>query len=241
MRDILGIIRERHSARVHFDRERPVTQQDLSQILEAGRWAPTAHNMQNFQVIVVDGAERLEAIANVESRVSDTFIRENYQQLSFSREELLRKKVGLLSTMFPPSWTNPGAKPGASGDLGTTRSLRSVIQGSPVLLIVIYDTRARAPASEGDVLGIMSLGCVMENMWLMAESLGIGFQVMSMFSADPAESEVKRLLRIPAQMKIAFACRLGYPTSAPGEYPRVRREVEDFVHHDAFGNKGAER
>ena len=30
--------------------------------------------------------------------------------------------------------------------------------------------RKRAPASEGDALGIMSLGCVMQNMWLMAES-----------------------------------------------------------------------
>jgi nitroreductase len=76
------------------------------------------------------------------------------------------------------------------------------------VLIVVYDTRKRAPASEGDFLGIMSLGCVMENMWIMATSLGIGFQIMS-----------------------------GYPSSKGSKYLRVRRNVEDFTHHNKFGSK----
>ncbi len=66
-----------------------------------------------------------------------------------------------------------------------------------MLLIVIYDARKRAPASEGDVLGLISLGCVMENMWLMAHVLGIGFQVMSVFSGDLEEEKVKKILEIP--------------------------------------------
>ena len=57
------------------------------------------------------------------------------------------------------------------------------------MFVVVYNPRKRAPASEGDVLGMMSLGCVMENM-----------------------SSVK--------------------------YLRVRREAEDFTHHNRFGNKG---
>jgi nitroreductase len=106
-----------------------------------------------------------------------------------------------------------------------------------VLLIVIYDPKKRAPASEGDVLGFMSLGCVMENMWLMAQSLGIGFMIMSVFSADSIEDEVKRVLNIPENVKIAYACRLGYPVSAPAKYLRVRRDVEDFTHCNRFGDR----
>lgn len=48
---------------------------------------------------------------------------------------------------------------------------------SPVLLVVVYVPGKRAPASEGDFLGIISLGCAMENMWLTAESLGIGLHI----------------------------------------------------------------
>lgn len=111
------------------------------------------------------------------------------------------------------------------------------IKNSPAVLIVVYDTRKRAPASEGDFLGIMSLGCVMENMWIMATSLGIGFQIMSVFGAEAIEKEIKQILNIPEYLKIAFASRLGYPSSEGSKYLRVRRNVEDFTHHNKFSSK----
>jgi nitroreductase len=238
MQEILELIQERKSARTIFDPKRPVEKQDLRQILEAARWSPTAHNMQNFEIIVVDDEKLLEAIGDIKYTISDTFIKENYQQLSFSEEELLRKKVGLLGTMFPPELRNPEAKPDEATDEKMVSFLGRLIQTSPVVLIVVYDPSKRAPASEGDFLGIMSLGCVMENMWLMAHSLGIGFHVVSVLSADTVEKEVKSLLNIPENLKIAFASRLGYPISTPTKYLRVRRDMEDFTHYNRFGNKG---
>jgi nitroreductase len=77
----------------------------------------------------------------------------------------------------------------------------------------------------------------MENMWLMAQSLGIGLQILSAFSAPPVETEIKKLLGVPDCMKIAYTCRLGYPAST-SKYLRVRRDIEDFTHHNKFGNKG---
>ena len=81
----------------------------------------------------------------------------------------------------------------------------------------------------------------MENMWLMARSLGISFQIMSVFGANrirasDVEKWVKRILNVPKYMRIAFAAWLGYPVSAPAEYLRVRRDVEAFTHHNRFGN-----
>ncbi len=235
--EVLKLIEERQSARGPFDPERPIAQEDLKQILEAGRWSPTAHNMQNFEIVVVDDKKLLEAIGGIRHPVSETFIRENYEQLSFSEEELLRKKVGILGTMFPLSWRTPGAKLEEPEQFNS--SLGRVIQTSSVLLIVVYDPGRRAPASEGDFLGAISLGCVMENMWLMANALGIGFHVVSSLSADQVEKEVKSILDIPDHLMIAFSVRLGYPVSA-AKYLRVRREVPDFTHHNRFGNRGVD-
>lgn len=235
MSNALKLIQERRSSRVIFDRERSVAKKDLKKILEAGRWAPTAHNMQNFDILVIDDKKLLEKIGNIKSQTREEFIRENYQQLSFSEKELLQKKVGVLGTVFPPEWRDPSK---FDKVIGQSRSLQQTMRNSPVILIVIYDARKRAPASEGDVLGIMSLGCVMENMWLMAQSLGIGFQIMSTFSGKLVEKEVKRILNIPEYMKIALAVRMGYPISAPTKYLRVRRDVKDFTHHNRFGKKG---
>jgi nitroreductase len=236
VRDIFEIVRDRHSSRVSFDRERCVSEQVLLQILEAVRWAPTAHNMQNFEIILIDDKATLAAVGSIRTVLSETFIRENYAQLSFSEDELLLKKTGLLASMFPASWRIPNAKQEDVTDLQHS-FLGSSLQDCPTLLIVIYDTRKRAPASAEDMLGIMSLGCVMENMWLAAETLGIGMQVLSVFGGREVEDHLHRILGIPDYMKIAFACRLGYP-AADGKYLRVRRHVREFTRHNRYGNYG---
>jgi nitroreductase len=236
MSEILKIIQDRHSSRVLFDKDHRPSKQDLMQVLEAARWAPTAHNMQNFEITVVDDKEQLEKLGNIKSQISEDFLRENYQQLSFSEEELLQKKVGILGSMFPKSWRTPDDWSKVARE-SEPSSLDQTIRGSPVLLVVTYDARKRAPASEGDVLGFISLGCVMENMWLVAQEKGIGFQIMSVFGGDSVESEVKKILEIPEYMKIAHAIRLGYPISGPSKFLRVRRDINGFIHYNRFVNR----
>ena len=63
MSEILKIIRERQSARVPYDPNKPVPKENLMQIFEAARWTPTAHNMQNYDIIVVDDKAVLEKSA----------------------------------------------------------------------------------------------------------------------------------------------------------------------------------
>src|SRR5579872_5760576 len=104
---VLKVMRERQSTRIPFDPERRVSKKDLELIMQAARWAPTAHNMQNFEVIAIDDAKELQSIGKIRSRISETFLRESYQQLSSSKEELARKGVGVLGASFPASWRDP--------------------------------------------------------------------------------------------------------------------------------------
>jgi nitroreductase len=188
--------------------------------------------MQNFEVVVVDDRGVLDELAKITTETSQTFVAENYAQLSFSEEELKRKKVGLLGLMFPPSWRTPGVAPHI--EEGHAHSiLGEPIRRSSAVLVVLHDSCKRAPASEGDVLGMISLGCVMENMWLVAQSLDIGFHVQSVFSSERVEREVQRVLAIPEHWRVGFAVRLGYP-EIPAGYLRVRRDVEGFTHRNRF-------
>ncbi|HTP57313.1 MAG TPA: nitroreductase family protein [Spirochaetia bacterium] len=226
MNEVLKLMRQRQSDRLPFDQGRKVTDRDLKLILEAGRWAPTAHNMQNYQVVAVDDRIILSAIEAINRPISDAFIQENSRQLSSSEEELVQKKVGLLASLFPPYMRMGGAVIPSKG---------MPLLPTPLLLFVLYDPRTRAPASEGDFLGIMSIGCVMENMWLAAQSLGISFQIVSSTSAPESTREIRKLLGIPQELHIAFSARLGYPTVSRGRYLRVRRNIEDFAHRNRFG------
>jgi len=71
----------------------------------------------------------------------------------------------------------------------------------------------------------------------MAVSLGIGVHIVSSLSEKRTEKEIKKLLDIRDNFVIGFTMRLGYPV-APINYLRVRRDLEDFTHHNGFKNKG---
>ena len=115
--------------------------------------------------------------------------------------------------MFPPSWRLPKAQRTAAALQGEpARSLPPC----PVLLLVLYDPDRRAPASERDFLGNLSLGCMMENMWLAAHALGIGFHIVSSLAAGPTAEEVKRLLAISAAPGAGFR----RPARLPGHAAR---------------------
>ncbi len=237
MNDLLTLIKKRHSSRVFFDQKRLIAKDDLHKILEAGSWAPTAHNMQNYEVVIADDKKLIEAIAAIKGTISLTFVKENYKQLSFSEEELRKKKTGVPGTMFPLAWRNPNVKKADLTADDRDSFMQEELNSTPVLGIVLYDPTRRAPASKGDFLGIISLGCVMENMWLMANSLGIDFHIVSSLSNGPMEKGIRKLLGIPENLMIAYSFRLGYAVY-PHKYLRVRRDVEDFTHHNKYGEKG---
>jgi len=236
METLLKTMQTRQSARVLYDPKKKIPKKDLEKILEAGRWAPTAHNMQNYEIIIVDDKKILEVIANIKNPISLTFIRENYNQLSFSKEELKEKGTGVLGTMFPPAWRKPDIKAEDITKDDHNDFMGKEIRSSSALAVVLYDSTKRAPASENDFLGAISLGCLMENMWLMASSLGIGFQILSALSEGNIEKQLRKILNIPKNMKIAYSFRLGYPVISE-KYLRVRRPVKRFAHMNGYVKK----
>lgn len=237
MTSLLELVQQRHSERGPFDSKRAIEPAHLRMILEAARWTPTPHNMQNFEILVIDDPKRLEAVQKLRSDASEAFLRESYAQLSFTGEELARKKTGMLASTYPETWTNPEAWRPDSDYRSQLAFVRNWMREAPMLLIVFHDKRKRAPGSEGDALGNVGLGCLLENMWLMCESLGIALQVLSTFSNEQVEKQLKYLFDMPDWAQIGFACRMGYPAEAAGHAPRVRRDLEQICHHNRFGDR----
>src|SRR5580704_17689624 len=109
MRDLLEVMWQRHSCRAAFDPHREIREADLQRMLDAARWAPSAHNLQNFEIIAVDDQQRLAELCAIQLPPMATFIRENRRQLSLSEAELLQRKTGLSASMFPESWQETDA------------------------------------------------------------------------------------------------------------------------------------
>jgi nitroreductase len=149
---------------------------------------------------------------------------------------LAKKKTGLLSSIFPAAWTNPEAWRPDSDYRSQLAFVHDWMRETPMLLIAFHDKRMRAPGSEGDSLGNVGLGCVMENMWLMCEFLAIGLQVLSTFSNEQVEMQLKHMFELPEWMQIGFACRIGYASELAKRPLRVWRDLEQICHHNRFGD-----
>ena len=237
MDGVLELIQKRRSERVPFDPKRLVPKEDVKRILEAARWASTPHNMQNYEIVVVDDKKVIEELGAIKFRVTEAFLRESYDLLSFSEDELRRKGTGIMASGFPPAWTDP-AKFREVVETVPPQPLSLSIAGSPLLMMVLFDPKRRAPGSESDFQGIIGLGSVMENMWLESTSLGIGARLLVAFGEPLIEGEVKQVLGVPEEIRIAYGLRLGYPVGGRDNSPRVRRELNAFTHHNRYGSRG---
>ena len=141
---LLTLIQKRHSTRGPFNPDRAVTTQQVKLILDAARWAPTPDNMQNFSIVVVDDKELLEAIAKIPAEMSETYLRETYEHLSFSEAELTHKKKGTLANIYPRAWTDPEAwNPESDARSQLTVLGRAVL--SPRYYCWFYTTRPSIP------------------------------------------------------------------------------------------------
>jgi nitroreductase len=151
--------------------------------------------------------------------------------------DFLLGQLVLGKRVFPKSWLTPDPNPEDVEKDDRSSFMARQILSSSALLFVLYDPHRRAPASENDFLGAISLGCAMENMWLMANSLGIGVHIVSSLSESRVARSVMEMLKVPDNFVIGFTMRLGYPVGQ-ANYLRVRRDLNDFTHRNGFENKG---
>ena len=73
LEELIKLIETRQSSRGLFDPKRAIPKEDMEKILEAARWTPTAHNMQNFEIVVVDDKKSLATISEIKRSPNLTF------------------------------------------------------------------------------------------------------------------------------------------------------------------------
>ncbi len=61
--DLLDAIKNRRTVREYTGRK--VSRETIEKVIEAGRWAPSAHNIQPWRFIVLDDYSKIEAVAYI--------------------------------------------------------------------------------------------------------------------------------------------------------------------------------
>ncbi|MDF2961517.1 MAG: nitroreductase [Paenibacillus sp.] len=207
--DFKRVIMERRSIRRFTEED--VTLQDIHELIDCARYAPSDTNSQTWQFIAVVNREKIKEI---EQMTWDQL----HKKASEAEERGLSREARLLVKSFGPYAT--------------------AFSDAPVLIIClatpytskfrdkIFDPVELVDPSVWDEEGIKSSCLAAQNLMLAAHAKGLATCPMTgpvLLAAD----QLRTYLDIPEECQINMVISLGHPAEQPGKLPR--KEVAEIL------------
>ena len=195
---VFELLRARRSIREFQDKAVPNTV--VQQVLEAARTAPSAHNYQKTQYVVVQGAETRKRLfdllvafyAGVARQLKNPLVRAAYR-LQLSRTEVasalrMRSDFEMIGEQV-------------------RRGQDPLLHGAPCIIVTHAERDLNFPESNAAI--------ALHNATLMAQSLGLGgFLIGYLVGACGRDRRFAKLLDLPSTHRVYGALALGYPKRA---------------------------
>ena len=175
---------------------KPPPRENMEQIIKAGIFAPYAglagkplSEMRRFSVLT-NGSKAMTSAHN----------------LMMAQMKRGAKKLKLLSNIVPYLRKNVGQfiKVLETGSVNGIPAFKTA-----PYIIIVGERKAFPPVEK------QSLAYVLENMWLKATALGLGFQLVSAVQAMGKSREFMELVGIPYDEFEVDGCAVGYPDQEP--------------------------
>jgi len=192
--DFLDLARRRRSVR-RFQK-RPLTREEIGQVLEAARWAPSNHNRQGWRFIVFQSAAEIGEMAQrVRQFLVDEF------RGSAVQDERTTSDLLVNATFF-----------------GEAPAVLLVLHKRPTSVARLFAGRAHAPELvSGEPL---SAAMAVQNLLLAAHTLGLGACVMT--APLMAWEALSATLDLPPGYEPTSMVALGHPAEDPPAPQRKR-------------------
>jgi nitroreductase len=246
-------ISERSMYRGRFQK-RELVDSDLSRIIEAAGWAPSGHNSQPWQFVVVDDEELIAAIAKIATDNFDAFlatspnlkrfVRNFSRWLRWSEEELRSVGDGIYFKRMPREvWQeldeltdNEAIRERLVRLLGSRGIPSKLISAAPCLIFTLVNTEREIPDSSNDMMALTSTGAAMQNLRLAAHDLGIAVHEQSLlYDLPDTRKAMSKLLGIPGHCRIVGGMRLGYPSDTlRSSLTHVRRPAAAVMRRNGY-------
>ena len=187
------LIESRHTVR-KFKNEAPPKAM-IEQVLQAGMLAPyaqivtTREDFRRFVVIPKESEATPKAAALLRRRANTLFgeLKEKMQNDDFCRINGV-KYLGRLETIGPKGMP---------------------LLGNAPYYIVVADQRVVLDKSS------LALAHCLQNMWLKATALGLGFQLLTLTEEMTKDQKFCELIGIPFGEYVLDGCLIGYPDAQP--------------------------
>lgn len=190
--DLIEAIKERRSTRAFLDR--PVQKETLEKLLQLATEAPSAINLQPWEITVISGEERERL-----SRILLKRMREGKVSCAPGAKDplpgpFLERQRGLLETML-------SNLPGETSFQDFINEGSCNFYGAPSAVIVTIDQVFSSAR-------LTDIGIIVGYLVLAAHALGLGTCPIGLITAF--EDEIKEMLNIPDQKRVVIGVAVGY-------------------------------
>lgn len=207
-RHMLDTIKSRRSIR--FYKSDPVPREAIEEMIEAARWAPSAHNFQPTEFVVIQDDDTRKFFSEIAIGAAKSL----YGDLTLEEA----KKV----TLTLPDHLQEG---------GDGRQLQRIsgdfyryIYTAPLILLVVVDMGS--PYYEAD--GWMAV----QNLLVAAKAMGFGSiaTVRGVVRKKDRDS-IRERMGVPDKYEILGIVLVGYPDEEP---EIVKRDLDELIHYEKF-------
>jgi nitroreductase len=224
--DLYDAIRRRHTTNGPFA-DRPVDPEHTRLILELAARAPSHFNSQPWRFVVIEDAERRGAIADIaggsmRQLMADGRFWQQYRKFfRLSAEQAEATKDGIHFDNMPAVlkpfakylFTERGAQ--MMNTFQVPRVLgndaRKLVAGSPLILGIALSRELYKPGELTGLYTMISLGAVIQTIWLTATSVGMGMQFVSTPQEIPEQwALISAMLGVPDDFELMVLFRMGY-------------------------------
>lgn len=204
---LVELIKARRSVRAFTDQ--PVSDDVVTKVIEAARYAPSGANSQPWEFIVIRDQSTKDQIAKWTKE---------YQELGHKAELTRPEELRWASAARPVS--------------------EPAFKKTPVLILVVGDPRVNksfpliAYLEREESNFTSGLAGAFLCMALAATSLGLGCHWTSMVGSPYPSARIRDLLGIPEHYRVYDMLGVGYPAMEPK--PRTVRDREAMTHYERY-------
>lgn len=224
--DVFDAILNRRTTNTAFI-DKKVSEEDISTLVKMASFAPSHFNSQPWRFIIIDNEDTILKIAKIagDSMVNlmddGRFWKQYRKYFRFDDEEIEKTRDGIHIDHMPPFlkpfakqiFTETGGK--IISKFRVSRILgndeEKLVAGSPILFVITLTKEEYKKEELSGFYSVISMGAVIQNLWLSTTALGMGMQFISTPGEIPENwGKIVQLLEIPDTYEMMAIFRMGY-------------------------------
>jgi nitroreductase len=238
--------------------DRKVSQEHIELLIRMGACAPSHFNSQPWRFIVVEDEDTIGRIgkiagdAMVQLMEEGIFWKKYEKYFRITKKEIENSRDGIHIDHMPKV-LRPFAKQIMSEKGGKLLSKLKIpkilgkdeeelVASSPILFVILLSKEEYKPGELSGFYSAISMGAVIQNLWLTTTDIGMGMQFVSTPGEMPRMwEEITDMLNVPDDHEMAAIFRMGYKEEET-KRPTIdwkseqRKSSEELAFKNKWGN-----